>query len=108
MVFHRDGGVITLETVARFGLGSLLHPHTRPRIYTISFTISAPAGWKTNNEWSYLAVEFIIYHICPCGCGVRGKMGNVQRNKNEGGMGERKLERGGNFSRWHSWHPPLS
>lgn len=38
MVFHRDGGVITLETVARFGLilpPSPPHPHARPCSYAI-------------------------------------------------------------------------
>lgn len=110
MVFHRDGGVITLETVARFGLSvpSLLRPHARPRIHTIPFAISAPAAWKTKNEWSYLAVE---HHIYPYGCGVRGENeGMCRETKMEEGW-EREREqtgKGGNLSRWHSWHPPLS
>lgn len=83
MVFHRDGGVITLETVARFGLGSLLHPRARPHIHTIEFTISAPAAWKTDHQWSRVAVK---YHICPCGCGVRGENGGmcIETKKEEG------------------------
>lgn len=66
MVLHRDGGVITLETVARFGLNVPISPSLpptlppAPRIHTMLLAVGDRAARKAKiDEWRYLAVDKI-------------------------------------------------
>lgn len=96
MLFHRDGGVITLETVARFGLNLPSLPTPTPVLVAIPYSLLSvleQRGKQIMNANIYLLTKY------TCGFSGRWKRGKVQRNKDrESRRGmerrERKLERG--------------